>query len=517
MRGVFFVVLLFFLYGCTKLGPDFTPITPPKAPKDLQKQNKQVYKDVVNWWEIFHDKKLNKLINKAVKENLDIKSAGVRILQSRALLGIANGLWFPQQQNISGAYTTSYKKSFSNFSNLSFDIGWEIDLWGKYARGIESAEADLYTTIAQYRDIVVLIVSEVARNYIIYQTTKERIEYTKRNIAIQDYVTRLTEIQFKSGNVSELDMQQAKTELYNTKALLPSLELTEIKSINALAVLLGTSSDEVKKILDYSKKDISKNSFLNSYLNVIKKGDVNKDTFSVNYIPLPDFNVSKKIDASLILQRPDIKVAEYKARSASAKIGKNKANLYPSFLLFGSIDIYSPSVFGNNLIVNAGPGFSWNVFQYSRLKNQVRFADARFEEAVINYSKKVLKAYEDVSNAMNAYKSAKEQLKQREEALKATLRAFNISLRQYKNGLVSYQRVLSTIEKLTYTQDVYAQTKGIMANDVVFLYKALGGGWQISNGEYYLSKDSLNSFKDRGIDWGDFLDKSNIIMPKGWK
>ena len=513
--------LVFLLDGCTRLGPDFTSPTPPKLPKELQRKSDESARELASWWKLFHDPVLERLIEDATKENLDIQAAGLRILQSRTLLGIANGLQYPQRQQLSGVYTTTYRGGFSDTSNLSFDLGWEMDIWGKYARGIESAQAKLYLNIAGYRDIMLSVVAEVARNYIIYRTTQERIEYARRNIAIQERVTKLTELQYHAGNVSELDMQQARTQLYNTKASLPALELSKIKAINALAVLLGTTSDEIKKMLTNEKKT-RHNVRFEHYLLATKNGTIQlaSDTTTlsdVHYTPLPKFDPYKKIDASLLLQRPDIKAAEYKAHAASAKIGQEEAKLYPSFTLFGTIGINSPSILGENLSVSAGPAFHWDIFHYDRIKNQVRFADSRFEEALVNYSKKVLQASQEVSNALHAYVSTQEQLQEREKALKATVRAFNISVRQYQDGLVSYQRLLSTVEKLTYTQDVYAQTRGSMATDAVLLYKALGGGWQGSDQQTYLSKAHIDAMRKRGVEWGEYLDENATKMPKGWK
>lgn len=521
IRLLFVTLAAFFLVGCTKRGPDFSTPEAPKLSKELQTKSQESAKELAVWWKIFNDPTLDSLIQQATTQNLDIQAAGLRILQSRTLLGISNGLQYPQQQRVSGAYTTTYRGGFSDMTTINFDLGWEMDIWGKYARGIESAEAQLYASIAGYRDIMLSVVAEVARNYTIYQTTKERIEYARRNIAIQERVTKLTELQYHAGNVSELDMQQARTQLYNTKASLPALNLAKIKAINALAVLLGTTSDKVQMILQ-SKEDKENNAAFERYLTATKNGTIKLATdtnrlMDVGYISLPEFDPYKKIDASLLLQRPDIKAAEYRAHAASAKIGEKEAKLYPSFTLFGTIGLNSPSILGENVSVSAGPAFSWDILHYDRLKNQVRLADAQFEEALVNYSKKVLQASQDVSNALHAYVSTQEQLKERKKALEATVRAFNISVRQYQDGLVSYQRLLSTVEKLTFTQDVYAQTRGAMASDAILLYKALGGGWKGSDDQSYLSKAHKESLEKRGVDWGDYLDENATKMPKGWR
>ncbi len=512
--------------GCTKLGPDFSGIEPPKMPKEIETANRVADEDIAEWWQIFDDPVLTKLVEKAYGQNLDLQSAGLRILQARAALGIATGMQYPQVQTLSGNLASTYKDRHIDSAGLNFDIGWEMDIWGKYARGIESVEANLFASVASYRDLMISVLAEVARNYINYRMTEERIAYAERNVAIQERVTRMTEIQFNSGNVSELDMQQSRTQLYNTRATLPGLELSKIKTVNALAILLGTTPEEVRIIVDTDDKSLQ--DAINRYIATGRQGTIQlsekeQDLLDLSYIPEPAFDPHHIIDASLLTRRPDIKVAEYRAHAAAAQIGATEALLYPSFTLFGSIGYNAADMgFGwgtaaKNLSVTAGPGFSWNIFQYGRLKNQVRLQDAKFEESLVNYSKKVLQAASEVSNALNGYLLTRKQLEERRKSVEATVRAFNISVTQYHDGLVSYQRLLSTVEKLTLAQDAYARTRGELAADIVLLYKSLGGGWQMSSGNAYLSKESMKRIKARGTDWGDYLDANRTLMPEGWK
>jgi len=247
--------------GCTKLGPDFNGIENRiEIPKKWQKKASLKNKEEAKWWEIFHDEKLNELIMLGYKQNLDLKTAGLRILQARAALGISEAMIYPQVQTLSGNLVSTYKQNHNiNSGSLAFDLGWEIDFWGKYARGVEISEANLYMSVASYREILTTIIAEIAKNYINYKTAQERIIYAKRNIAIQERVTKMTEVQFNSGNVSELDMQQAKTQLYNTKTVLPGIELSKLKAKNALCVLLAISSKKLDKILDEHNQQIKQN------------------------------------------------------------------------------------------------------------------------------------------------------------------------------------------------------------------------------------------------------------------
>jgi NodT family efflux transporter outer membrane factor (OMF) lipoprotein len=369
-------------------------------------------------------------------------------------------------------------------------MGWEIDVWGKYARGIESSEATLYASIASYDDILVSIISEVARNYINYTTAEERIAFAKRNIEIQRRVTKMTEVQFNAGNVSELDMQQARTQLYATMSILPSLKLTQIKSRNAIAILLAILPQDVDKIVQKNHKE------------------------SLNSIPTITLSSDFKIDADIVQRRPDLQVAELQAHAQSARIGLSEAELYPHFSLFGSLGLNSNNIgdswisAGDAIGITAGPSFSWNIFQYDRIKNQIRIEDAKFQNSLINYNKKVLQAVSEVSNALNGYELTKKQLELNAQAIKATTRAYNLSMTQYENGLVTYQRLLSSVESLTRNEDAYALIKGNIAIQVIALYKALGGSFDMREKNYINTKDR-EALEERGVDWGHYLESKD--------
>lgn len=512
------------LSGCVKLGPNYNGVEAPPLPKNWTKDNKENTKEIAQWWKNFNDPTLNRLVEKAYAQNLDIKNAGLRILQARAVLGISEGLTFPQVQTLSGnAVATRNNANNFEVANLNFDLGWEMDIWGKYARGIESSQANLYATISSYNDIMVSVISEVARNYINYRTAEERLAYAVRNVTIQERVTQMTQVQFNSGNVSELDMQQARTQLYNTRTAIPSLEISKVKARNALSLLLAINADEVTKLLSTGRSKYVDST--NKYIGLQRRGTMqikqgSRDLLNVDMIPRARLNPYNKIDADLITRRPDIKIAEYQVQSNSALIGQKMADLYPSFSLFGNIGYNTNNATGSwisgsdALGVAIGPAFSWNIFQYDRIKNQIRIQDAVFEESLVNYNKKVLSAVTEVSDALNSYILTKKQLAENRKAVEATVRAFNISVVQYNDGLVNYQRLLTTVEKLTSTQDRYASIKGSLSINAVLLYKALGGGWQISKGKAYLSEKTAAKMQKR-VDWGRYLDANMTRLPEG--
>lgn len=248
------------------------------------------------------------------------------------------------------------------------------------------------------------ITSEVARNYINYRTFQERVLLSERNIEIQKRVVDITQVQFDSGNVTELDVQQAKSQLYSTQAVLPSLKIGMIQAHNALSVLLGLLPDAVTSMLNPPELTAKIVTYKKQYVHYGTKRPMDKSQSSSLVPRSPEVAIS--IDANLVLRRPDLQVAELAAHVQSAKIGIAESALYPNFSLFGSIGSSSAVPngssfrFSDSLMLAAGPSFSWNLFQYGRIKNNVRLEDARLQETLVQYNKKLLQAISEVSSAL---------------------------------------------------------------------------------------------------------------------
>ncbi|EPG0531738.1 TolC family protein [Vibrio harveyi] len=510
------------LSACTTLGPDYVHPEQTALPSDwsLEKaaqDTQQSEQKLQQWWQQFNDPTLNQLVEMASQQNLDLEAAGLRIVQARSLLGISTGLQYPQVQTVSGNLARAYVNDQGvNNAALSFDAGWEMDIWGKYARGIESAEAGYYASIASYHDIMVTITAEVARNYINYRTFQERILLSRRNIEIQERVVNITQVQFDSGNVTELDVQQAKNQLFNTKAAQPSLEIAMKQSRTALALLLGVLPEDVEKLLQSDGFAQRMADYENQFKSSGRKPALSgNDERSI--VPRPPL-LDNKVDANLVMRRPDLQVSEMQARAQSAQIGVAETALYPSFSLFGSIGIDSTVPdgssfsFSDSLTMVVGPTFSWNIFQYGRVKNNIRFEDAKFQETLTNYNKKVLQAVNEVTNALEAYDLYLEQKSLRLQSVNSSIRAFNISMTQYENGQISFERLLNSVEKMTRAEDSYATIKGNVANQVVALYKALGGGWEAQTGKPFLSETVAKQMQDRS-DWDSLLDEEERVLP----
>ena len=254
--------MIWVLAGCAAVGPDFEA---PDAPvvEEWLTADPVFSRDEANlreWWKNFNDPALNNLIDIALNQNLGLQIAGLRIVQARAQLGIATGARYPQQQQLGGSVAATqisenapnfFEFADNNYNNylVGFDATWEIDFWGRYRRGIESAEANLDVSVADYQDALVALTAEVARAYIKIRTLGVRLQLALNNVMLQQESLRVAEVRFNNGATTELDVQQAKSNLADTQALVPSLERGLRIGTNALGVLLGRLPGQVDVLL----------------------------------------------------------------------------------------------------------------------------------------------------------------------------------------------------------------------------------------------------------------------------
>ncbi|MEM1362853.1 MAG: efflux transporter outer membrane subunit [Pseudomonadota bacterium] len=491
------------LAGCTNLvGPDFaTPQTPeikawlaanvtsPDPTTGMTTRSEPV----ADWWRTFDDSTLDALIAEAYAQNLSLQIAGARVRQARAQLGIAAGEVFPQQQSI-GASNNNQRVSenlqvvsdIERFTDLNtnfttntigLDAAWEIDVWGGLRRNVQSASANLTAQIANYDDVLVSVSGEVASVYINIRALQEAIAITQQNIAVQEEGLRLTTLRFNNGVTTELDVEQATALLNETQALIPSLQTDLQQSKNALAVLLGQPPGTMEARLSRSGR-----------------------------IPRARMRVGVGIPAELLRRRPDIRAAEMEAAAQSAQIGVAINALYPQFTLAGSIGwqasngrtLFSPQ----SLAGNFTPSVGWNFLNYGRIQANVEAQEAAFEELVANYQNTVLNAYAEAENAMVAYKGARAQVGFLVDAVAASEKASDIALQQYTDGIADYQRVLDAQRVLLSTQGKLVEARSAVSENLVTLYKALGGGWQLRRGPTVPPKESLIEMAYR-TDWDD--------------
>jgi NodT family efflux transporter outer membrane factor (OMF) lipoprotein len=513
---LFFCILvaaIFLTTGCTMVGPDFVK---PKAPVETEWMEsrspriKTESADYRDWWSVFSDPVLNSLVENAYQQNLPLQISGIRILQARAQLGVLVGNVYPQlQQGRGGAQYNRLSENSPNSQNVDdsfwqygagFDVAWEVDIWGKFRRAVESGVANLEASIASYDDVLVSLSAEVARTYVLLRTFQERLEIATENVKIQQRSLEIADIRFKAGAVTELDVVQAKSLLRNTEASIPRFEAAIRQAQNALAVLLGKLPGEIDHMLGGAK-----------------------------LIPKAPPEIVVDVPAELMRRRPDIQLAEYQIATQTPLIGVSKADLYPAFELFGSFGLLTSSSRNTKAGGQSGSGFSdlfeadsfeffggpsirWNILNYGRINNQVRVEDALLQQLIVNYENTVLRAQREVEDSMVGFLRSQEEAGFLKDSVKASQRSVDLSMLQYKEGLVDYQRVLDSQRFLTEQQDIWTETRGNVIINLVALYKALGGGWQIREGQRFVSEENIEEMQQRS-NWGDLLEPEAVATP----
>jgi len=500
------IALAFLFSGCTLVGPEYVKPTAQEPKQWLESTDPKIESkevDFKDWWVVFSDPVLNDLIQAAYQQNLPLQIAGLRIYEARAQLGIAFGFQYPQtQQALGSAQANQISKNAPNVAvadryyttyDIGLDAAWELDVWGKFRRAVQTGVASLEASIADYDDILVSLTSEVASTFIRLRTSEERLAVARQNVVIQKRSLKIADVRFKAGAVTELDVTQAKALLRSTESTIPGFETDIRQAKNALAILLGKLPGQIDAMLG-----------------------------GLGLIPEVPAEVAVGIPTELLRRRPDIRFAERRLAAQSAQIGFAKADLFPHFSLFGTLgfqtsDYTDGSEFSDlfdqdSFTYNAGAGFNWDIFNYGRITNQVRVEDARFQELAVNYEDTVLRAAQEVEDAMVGFLQSQKAVFFLADAVKASKRSVDLSLIQYREGLVDYQRVLDTQRDLTTQQDNLVFTAGSVGLNLVSMYKALGGGWEIRGDKDFIPASIKEEMENR-TNWGDMLTPKETEYP----
>jgi NodT family efflux transporter outer membrane factor (OMF) lipoprotein len=367
---------------------------------------------------------------------------------------------------------------------LSFDAAWELDFWGKFRRGVESADAHLAGTIATYDDILVTLSGEVATAYIVLRTLEERLAYARNNVAIQRRSLEIADVRFRNELVTELDVQLARSLLEATGSTIPLLETSIDRTRLALSLLLGMQPSDLSGILSGPAK-----------------------------IPEAPETVAVGIPADLLRRRPDIRRHEMMAAAQSARIGIAKADFYPALRVGGMIGWSADSsgdLFDSGSGTSfAGVGFNWKILNYGRLRNNVRVQDARFQQTIVAYERSVLNAAREVEDGLARFSRSGERVDHLHASVVAARRAVELAQTQYRDGVISYTLVLDAQQFLSLNEDLLAAARGEEARSLVATYKALGGGWQIREGNDYIADDIRQIMQER-TNWGELMEASSV-------
>lgn len=464
--GLVLILSLLFC-GCNPVGPDYEPpvtempdVWQQKAVKGLESGDA----DLVTWWKMLKDPVLDELIACAGHGNLALEQAWRRIEQARADLSFSRGELYPQVDAIGdyqrirlsddGAFGVgdSGNPGNINLHNLGVDSAWEVDVFGRIRRNIESAEGTLGASAEDYRDVLVSLYAEVAINYVELRALELRIKLAEANIDLQKKTLKLTQDLFKAGIVPQLDVQQANLNLATTESAIPPLRFGMKAASNRLCVLLGVMPGEIDELL---RKEYS--------------------------LPRLPGRVVVDLPCELLRQRPDIRRAERQLAAQTPLIGAATADLYPVFTLTGTFVYQSRQlnslVSRSNRSYSFGPRVEWNIFNAGRIRSNIRFEEAVTKEVFARYENVVLSAMEEVENAMTAYVEEydrKDSLKRSVEASKESVKLVETL---YKTGLTDFQNVLDMQRSLFIQQDQLAESGGKLVQNLIQIYKSLGGGW----------------------------------------
>ena len=465
------------LAGCTsmrqwwhqglKVGPNYGRPMSPMADDWMDAEDPRVLsgKQAWNWWYAFNDPTLEQLIRTASQQNLPLRVAGMRVLEARAQRRIAAGNLFPQSQNAFGDYTRqqfsrnavfpprSMAQSFDNWST-GFDLSWELDVWGRIRRAIEAQDAELDASIEEYDDVLVTLVGDVAVTYIEIRAFDEALELARQNVDIQQQSLDVAEARLASGRATQLDVDQAQSNLASTEASIPLLKQNRRQAKNRLAVLLGLPPSNMGSLLG-----------------------------PPGTIPATPKKVVMGIPAELLRRRPDIRRAERSVAAQSARIGIATADLYPQFGLNGEIRLqsedFSDLFAGDSTAGFIVPGFRWKILNYGRLTNNIRVQEARFQQRIAEYENSVLIAQREVEDAVAQFLRSQERAAKLEKAVTAAGRSVKTAALQYGKGKIDYDRVFILEANLVRLQDEHVRAQADVAIGLIRVYKALGGGWQI--------------------------------------
>ena len=502
--------------GC-KTGPNYR--TPEKAvPNKWSSLSPGVESatpatEAAAWWTTLNDPVLTSLITRGAEANLDLKFATARIREARAARGIAASGLLPsvgasasyqrmesveppsqsagspitvggtvsaagvtpsvsvRGRNLSvmqngigstGSTTVSYTPGSqsapsrqSDLFRTGLDAAWELDIFGGRQRAVEAADADLAATEEYRRGVLASLASEIALSYVDLRTSQNRLEITRKNIEAQENTARITADRFQAGLSSELDSVRAQAQLSGTKAQIPLLETQVQMGIHRLGVLLA-----------------------------VAPGTLTEELGTAAPLPTPPEMVPVGIPSDVLRRRPDIRQTERQLAASTARVGQAMAEQFPKFTLTGNLGGQSTTL-GSLLdsgsrMWSIGPGVSVPIFQGGRIRANIEAQNARQEQAAVQYERSILVALADVENGLVSFANEQVRRESLRESATSSEKALKLANERYTSGLEGFLNVLVAQLSLYEVQDQLVQSQSMVLTDLISLYKALGGGWEIN-------------------------------------
>ncbi len=463
--------MLMLLNGCA-VGPDYRPPefpVPSHYRESLTESLVSRSSSLANWWHNFRDPPLDRLMAKALRSNRDLRIAETRVREARALRNVVGAGYWPTV-DASGAYTRLRTSSNgptglalargllpaeTDLYQAALDATWEIDIFGGTRRAVEAAEAEIGASEEDRRDVLVTLLGEVGLNYIEFRGLQKEHALTRSNLDAQEQTLALTQDRVQAGLATELDVARAQAQAATTAAQIPPLESAIKHAVHRLSVLAGES-----------------------------QGTLAGWWLEATPIPATPPEGPVGLPSELLRRRPDIRRAERELAAASARIGVATADLFPRFSLTGALGLQSVAASdfftGGSRFFSLGPEIRWPIFNAGRIRQNIKVQNLRREQALLAYEQAVLIALEEVENALVAYRQAQLRWQELAEAEEAQQRAVGLAHDRYRSGLVDFLDVLEAERSLYTSQAHLAQGERAVSQDLVRLYKALGGGWDIA-------------------------------------
>ncbi len=427
------------------------------------------------WWAVFHDPMLTSLETRVAEANLDVRTATVRLAQSRFQRGVAAAAELPSL-NGDGKYTRELYSQNGivsllggllgpgasapsigaiNDYNVGFDASWEIDLWGKVRRQVEAADAQVDQAADQRRDALVSSLAEVARDYIQLRGVQAQIKIANDNLKVDRDVLELARERQQRGLQNALDLENAAAQVESIRAQIPTLQQQESLYINALSLLLDQPP-----------------------------GALHGELARPIAIPPSPPRVPLGIPSELARRRPDIRAAEAQLHAATANVGVAVGAFYPSVQLNGTVGFDALDIKnlwkGSSLQYMVGPSVTLPIFAGGKLKSTLELRDAQQQEAAITYHKTVLQAWHDVVNALVAYRLEQTRRARLRSQAEHSRQALILARARYNDGVTDFLNVLDAERSLLQAEQQFATSTTNVSLDLVQLFKALGGGWELT-------------------------------------
>jgi len=457
------------LTGCA-VGPNYQQpkvSVPATYSTSLTALTNQTSQDLTRWWRVFHDPQLDALIEQATRANFDLRLAQARVREARAQSGIALSALLPSV-NANGEYSRERLSGHApegqlaqgtghslvqNFFRTGFDANWEIDVFGGNRRSLQAANADLGATEESRRGVLITVIGDIGLNYLDLRGLQKQLAVATDNLRLQEQTLALTRDRVQAGLANELDTARAEAQAAGTRSLIPLVEQDIQRSIHRLSILIGKQPAELESQL-------------------VTPAPIPPAT--------PGFPVG--LPSDLLRRRPDIRQAEREVAAATARVGVATADLFPRFYLTGAAGLQSLNASdffsSGSRFWSLGPSMQWPIFTAGRIRQNIKVQDARQEQSLIRYEQTVLTSLEEVENALVACGKEQEHREALVQSEAANLRAVALADERYRSGLVDFLNVLETQRTLLAVQDDLAQSERTTDQNLVRLYKALGGGWE---------------------------------------